>query len=841
MGLFYNRPFALAMACFLGVGSLSAVLLLRGGAHGMALSVAALITVLLALGAATAVLFLRRDRVRAVCAMLALLFAAVGSLRVGLLFSERYAKAQNAIGERVVCSVRILERDFLMPGYSRYLVDAKSDESCSKMSNPLPNSFRAVLVSAAETHFSVGDTLRTEATVVTLTDFYTDPSASMADGAAVGLLPCTETHADGTREEMLYPIADESEGAGTILSRVLSSAAVLRMRLSFILTETVGGSAGQLAAAVLLGDRSGLDPAVSRDFGRAGIAHLLALSGMHMSILIGGAALILRRLGASRRVCAVLTLLLIPAFLILTGFPMSACRAGLMLATQAVLGLLSRRSDPITSLFLAVSMVVFVFPSAVLSVGLWMSFASVLGILLMVPRLERSLPSVKRHTDSEGFFARMRRLLRGFGARMLRALVLSLGVSLIASFSILPVLWVSGGEFAIFGMLSNLLTVSLMPIFLFLSLLLLLLWRFAVLLSALTVLIRLIGGYLTSVAGLVSGIPHAAVALRDSFADAAVLTFLILTVLLCVLPVSVFTRLGRLFARIFGRRKRDRDQAEVRRAPRGLHGAVLLLPVLTAVLIYGIGFALSSAEAQAPGRLTATVVGASEGELIVLGECGRGYLIDTSDGGTSGYREASAAAREIGVTEWETVVIPYFRKDHLTSLPRLCQSAIVRSVLLPIASDEEQEVLFSVLYDRLRRLGVSVRSLTYDAENDFGFGVLTVLSPCLLSRSSYPVYGLSLARNGQRLAYLTSAVNESVLSERADLLAEESDLLIYGSYGPRRTETYRIPMGRAKTILLSGTENREALPKDALTSITANPEIDLRMHAKPYRVRIGTE
>lgn len=837
MGLFYNRPFALAMACFLGVGSLSAALLLRGGVHGMALSVAASIAVLLALGIVTAVLFLRRDRVRAVCAMLALFFVVIGSLRVGLFFSERYAKAQNAIGERVVCSVRILERDFLMPGYSRYLVDAKSDESCSKMSNLLPNSFRAVLVSAAETHFSVGDTLRTEATVVPLTDFYTDPSASMADGAAVGLLPCTETHADGTREEMLYSIADESEGAGTILSRVLSSAAVLRMRLSFILTETVGGSAGQLAAAVLLGDRSGLDPAVSRDFGRAGIAHLLALSGMHMSILIGGAALILRRLGASRRVCAVLTLLLIPAFLILTGFPMSACRAGLMLATQAVLGLLSRRSDPITSLFLAVSMVVFVFPSAVLSVGLWMSFASVLGILLMVPRLERSLPSVKRHTDSEGFFARMRRLLRGFGTRMLRALVLSLGVSLIASFSILPVLWVSGGEFAIFGMLSNLLTVWLMPIFLFLSLLLLLLWRFAVLLSALTVLIRLIGGYLTSVAGLVSGIPHAAVALRDPFADAAVLAFLIPTVLLCVLPVSVFTRLGRLF----GRRKRDRDQAEVRRAPRGLHGAVLLLPVLTAVLIYGIGFALSSAEAQAPGRLTATVVGASEGELIVLGECGRGYLIDTSDGGTSGYREASAAAREIGVTEWETVVIPYFRKDHLTSLPRLCQSAIVRSVLLPIASDEEQEVLFSVLYDRLRRLGVSVRSLTYDAENDFGFGVLTVLSPCLLSRSSYPVYGLSLARNGQRLAYLTSAVNESVLSERADLLAEGSDLLIYGSYGPRRTETYRIPMGRAKTILLSGTENREALPKDALTSVTANAKIDLRMHEAPYRVRIGTE
>lgn len=841
MGLFRNRPFALALACFLGIGLLSTAFLIGNNAYVSVLCAAAALVVLACLAIAAAVFLVRRDRVRAVSALLAISLSLMGGLRVGLFFSERYARPQGAIGEVVSCSVCVLEREFLMPGYSRYLVDVKSDESCCKTSNFLPRSFRAVLVSASETHFAVGDTLQTEATVIPLTDLYTDPSVPMANGASVGLLPCETVDAEGEEKEMLYPSADASTHAAGAVARVMTAFAVLRTRLSFILTESAEGSAGQLAAAVLLGDRSALDPSVTRDFGRAGIAHLLALSGMHMSILIGGAVLILRRLGVSRRVSSAVTILLILGFLLLTGFPMSACRAGLMLLVFALLGFLSHRPDPITSLFLAVSVVVAIFPAAVFSVGLWMSFSSVLGLLLLMPRFERMLPSRSprvRAADGGGHVFPVLRFLRSIGARMLRALLLSLGVSLIASFSILPVLWLSGGEFALFSMLSNLLTVPLMPIFLLLSLFLLLFWRIAVLLPVLSVLLRAVGGYLTAVAGLISQIPHASVSLRYPFADAAVLAFFVPTVLLCVLPESLFARLQKAFGR---RRKRKERESSARRVSMGLHGAWLLVPVMISVLIYGIGFSVHSAEVHDACGISATVVGASKGELIVFADCGGGCLIDASDGRTSGYREACAAAREMGVTEWETVVIPYLRKDHLTAVSRLCKSEIVRTVLVPTPTDENAERLTSELLRRLTGLGVTVRYLTYETATELCGAELTVLKPHLLERSAYPVYGLSILKDGERLTYLSQAVNESPLAPQADRMASESDLLIYGSYGPRRKELYKIPQGQARMILLSGTENGEALAASSREAIAADAGIELRMYTKPYRVRIGAE
>ena len=116
-----------------------------------------------------------------------------------------------------------------------------------------------------------------------------------------------------------------------------------------------------------------------------------------------------------------------------------------------------------------------------------------------------------------------------------------------------------------------------------------------------------------------------------------------------------------------------------------------------------------------------------------------------------------------------------------------------------------------------------------------------MLKPYLLERSAYPVYGLSILKDGERLTYLSQSLNESPLAPQADRMASESDLLIYGSYGPRRKELYKIPQERARMILLSGTENREALAESSREAIAADAGIALRMYTKPYRVRIGAE
>ncbi len=68
------------------------------------------------------------------------------------------------------------------------------------------------------------------------------------------------------------------------------AAARLNSRLTGILTERLGERDGGLCAALLLGNKSCLEASVRRDFRRLGISHLLALSGLHLSVITGAAA-----------------------------------------------------------------------------------------------------------------------------------------------------------------------------------------------------------------------------------------------------------------------------------------------------------------------------------------------------------------------------------------------------------------------------------------------------------------------------------------------------------------------------------------------------------------------
>jgi competence protein ComEC len=84
-----------------------------------------------------------------------------------------------------------------------------------------------------------------------------------------------------------------------------------------------------MALALLLAERDDLGPALHRRFVAAGLAHLLAISGMHVGLLAGGTAVLLTPLlGARRRLPVTLGLLL--GYVMLIGAPPAACRALVM-------------------------------------------------------------------------------------------------------------------------------------------------------------------------------------------------------------------------------------------------------------------------------------------------------------------------------------------------------------------------------------------------------------------------------------------------------------------------------------------------------------------------------
>ena len=137
-----------------------------------------------------------------------------------------------------------------------------------------------------------------------------------------------------------------------------------------------------LLSAILLGKRDNLDDSVTRDFRRTGLSHLLAISGLHLSILAVLLLNFLRRIGTPRAACFSLLFLFISVYAAIAGFPLSLLRSAGMLLLAELGRLLRLSADSVTSLFASVMIILLVSPGAVADIGLALSFLATLGILV---------------------------------------------------------------------------------------------------------------------------------------------------------------------------------------------------------------------------------------------------------------------------------------------------------------------------------------------------------------------------------------------------------------------------------------------------------------------------
>ncbi len=137
-----------------------------------------------------------------------------------------------------------------------------------------------------------------------------------------------------------------------------------------------GGPSGELLVALILGDRTGLDPADREAFRRAGLAHVLALSGMHVSLLALGLASVLGALRFGRRATFAIQCTALVAFTLLTGClaPVVRSCGTALLAGAAVL--LERRSDALHALGLVGGVMLLADPVLIDDLGFRLSFSA---------------------------------------------------------------------------------------------------------------------------------------------------------------------------------------------------------------------------------------------------------------------------------------------------------------------------------------------------------------------------------------------------------------------------------------------------------------------------------
>lgn len=164
---------------------------------------------------------------------------------------------------------------------------------------------------------------------------------------------------------------------------VLGMLAGLRNRAIDLIAEEGRGDGGAVLAALVCGWRGGLEEGDAyAAYQASGLAHLVAVSGAHLSIVAGCASALLRALRVSRRAGIALQAALLLFFLVLAAAPPSAVRAAVM-AFAGMFAFAARRRPAALSA-LAVCMVGCIAsgPTAALSVSFALSALSTLGIVL---------------------------------------------------------------------------------------------------------------------------------------------------------------------------------------------------------------------------------------------------------------------------------------------------------------------------------------------------------------------------------------------------------------------------------------------------------------------------
>lgn len=165
----------------------------------------------------------------------------------------------------------------------------------------------------------------------------------------------------------------------------------IRISLKRRLYEYSGDTAADITSALMFGDKYAIDEQLYENVKSSGMAHIFAVSGLHMGILAAVIYFILKKLRANGLVRFIVTLAVLMLYGGLCGYPSSVLRAIIMTAVFMLADAMGQKRDNLNSLALAAIIVLIIFPTDLFQVGFQLSFSAVLGIIMFARPIESRL------------------------------------------------------------------------------------------------------------------------------------------------------------------------------------------------------------------------------------------------------------------------------------------------------------------------------------------------------------------------------------------------------------------------------------------------------------------
>lgn len=202
--------------------------------------------------------------------------------------------------------------------------------------------------------------------------------------------------------------------------------------------------------AMLIGDRTDFSEnlTVTNAFSDAGVYHIIAVSGLHVSFFAGMIYMLL----GHKKWTAVVIVPLILFFMAMTGFTPSVTRAGIMQIFVVMAPVFKRDNDSITSLSVALALILFVNPYAIAHAGLQMSFLATLGMILVTPKLTGSLIKAAKITKKSD-----RTFMRKIRDRVLYFVIVSFSATVGALALTMPITAIYFGNISLAAPIANIL------------------------------------------------------------------------------------------------------------------------------------------------------------------------------------------------------------------------------------------------------------------------------------------------------------------------------------------------------------------------------------------------
>ncbi|MBQ7344512.1 MAG: DNA internalization-related competence protein ComEC/Rec2 [Oscillospiraceae bacterium] len=543
--------------------------------------------------------------------------------------------------------------------------------------------------------------------------------------------------------------------------------AVLRRTLTERIDAFFPEDTAFFAKALLLGDRSGVDYETNTAFKLSGISHVIAVSGLHVSILFSLVYLFTLRRRISTALIGIPVMILFAA---VAGFTPSITRACIMQILMMVALLFNREYDPPTALSFSALVMLVVDPLVCTSVSFQLSVGCMAGIFLFSERIKGWIDGATFWKDWKG---------KQFRVRIRSWLSSGISVTVSAMFFTTPLVAYYFGAVSIVGIVTNLLTLWVISSIFYGIMLVCLVsffWGWAA--TAIAWIISWPIRYVLVVSKLLAGIPLSAVYTSS--------IYIVLWLVLCYGLLMIFLI------------SKDRQ-------PHVL--------ICCGVLGLCVALGLSWME-PLMDRCRITVLDVGQGQCVLLQADGRSYLVDC--GGDSDTASADLAAETLlsqGITHLDGVIVTHYDRDHAGGVAYLLSRVPADTVYLPDAVDDSE-----ILDQLLPYCGGAEIFIRRDLTLSWADNELTVYAP--LSSTSSNESGLSVLFRAEDHDILITgdmdALGEKLLVYQKQI--PQVSVLVAGHHGSKSsTSEALLEATRPEYVFISvGEDNHYGHPNEVV-------------------------